>query len=152
LISWNSCRQRSATYPSTKAKLNLLVNSFHKGTWLKKLLAEIWNVQINSANHLIDDLDLNKRLMMLDDDFKTKFANNHLIDNKGLNNKVKKFGSNPKNQHIDLKKKGILQDAKHNSIKITLIRTHEMIADALTKAALKSSVNILINHIDPTFG
>jgi hypothetical protein len=96
LISWNSSKQRSLTYSSTKAELNPPVDSFHKGIWLKALLAEIWNIQMDAANHLIDDADLNERLMMDEDDFKKKFSNQHLIDNKGLDDKVKKFGANPK--------------------------------------------------------
>ncbi|KNZ52982.1 hypothetical protein VP01_337g9 [Puccinia sorghi] len=48
LISWNSSKQRLVTYSSTEAELNPLVDSFHEGIWLKALLAEIWNIQIDS--------------------------------------------------------------------------------------------------------
>ncbi|KNZ54670.1 hypothetical protein VP01_2888g1 [Puccinia sorghi] len=151
LISWNSCKQRSVTYSSTEAELNPLIDSFHEGTWLKALLAEMWNIQIDTANHLIDDPDLQDRLMMSDEDFKLKFTNEHLIDNKGLDDKVKRFGSNPKTRHIDLKTKGLRQEVKHHTLRITLIKTTEMVADALTKAASKSSVNNLVQLIDCNF-
>ena len=96
IISWNSSKQRSVTCSLTEAKLNPLVDSFHEGIWLKALLAEIWNIQMDAANHLINDVKLNERLMMSEDEFKTKFSNQHLIDNKGLVGKVKKSGANPK--------------------------------------------------------
>ncbi|KNZ59059.1 hypothetical protein VP01_1807g1 [Puccinia sorghi] len=79
---------------------------------------------------------------MSEKDFEIKFTNEHLIDNKGLDDKVKKFGSNPKTRHIDLKTKGIRQEVKHNNIRISLIKTTDMIADALTKAAAKPSISI----------
>ncbi|KNZ61568.1 hypothetical protein VP01_1383g1 [Puccinia sorghi] len=151
LISWNSCKQRCVTYSSTEAELNPLVDSFHEGLWLKALLMEIWNIQMDATNHLIDDPDLNEQLMMSEEDFKLKMKNEHLIDNKGLDDKVKKFGSNPKTRHIDLKTKGIRQEVKHKSIRINLIKTTEMLADALTKAAPKSSILNLTQEIDPDF-
>ncbi|KNZ45087.1 hypothetical protein VP01_84g2 [Puccinia sorghi] len=151
IISWNSSKQRCVTYSSTEAELNPLVDSFHEGIWLKALLAEIWNIQMDAANHLIDNEELNERLMMTDEEFKIKFLNKHLIDNKGLDDKVKKFGSNPKTRHIDLKTKGIRQEVKHKNIQIKLISTEEMRADALTKAAPKSSVLNLSEYIDPDF-
>jgi hypothetical protein len=151
LISWNSCRQHNVTYSSTEAELNPLVDSFHEGTWLKALLSDIWNIQLDTATHYIDDQELNKRLMMNDEDFKEKLANTHYIDNKGLDDKLKKFGSNPKTRHIDLKTKGIRQELKFKNIKIILIRTFDMLADALTKAAPKSSVLNLTKTVDPAF-
>ncbi|KNZ64229.1 hypothetical protein VP01_10526g1 [Puccinia sorghi] len=150
-ISWNSCKQRCITYSSTEAELNPLVDAFHKGLWLKALLAEIWNIQLDAATHVIDDPNLWERLMMSEKDFRLKFTNEHLIDNKGLDDKVKKFGSNPKTRHIDLKTKGIRQEVKHKSIQISLIKTSEMIADALTKAASKLSVSVLAQAIDSDF-
>ncbi|KNZ53818.1 uncharacterized protein VP01_3128g2 [Puccinia sorghi] len=95
LISWNSCKQISITYLSTEAELNPLVDSFHKGVWLA-LLAEVWNIQITASNHIIDDPELQEILMMMDKYFEEKHANEHLIANKGSDNKFKSFGSNPK--------------------------------------------------------
>ncbi|KNZ59389.1 hypothetical protein VP01_1742g4 [Puccinia sorghi] len=117
IIAWNSSKQRCVTYSSTEAELNPLVDSFHEGIWLKALLAEIWNIQLDAATHLIDDPDLNEQLMVTDEQCKEKFANKHLID------KVKDFGSNPKTRHIELKTKGIQQEVKHKSIQISLIKT-----------------------------
>ncbi|KAI7962507.1 hypothetical protein MJO28_000601 [Puccinia striiformis f. sp. tritici] len=151
LISWNSCRQHNVTYSSTEAELNPLVDSFHEGTWLKALLSDIWNIQIDAATHFIDDQELYDRLMMNEIEFKEKFANSHYIDNKGLDDKLKKFGSNPKTRHIDLKTKGIRQELKNKNIKIILVRTFDMLADALTKAASKSSVLDLTKTVDPSF-
>ncbi|KNZ46501.1 hypothetical protein VP01_720g8 [Puccinia sorghi] len=150
LISWNSSKQRSVTYSSTEAELNPLVDAFHEGLWLKAVLAEVWNIQMDSANHLIDDPDLLERLMMSDKEFNERFSNLHLIDNKGLDDKIKKFGSNPKTRHIDLKTKGIRQEVKSKNIRISLIKTDKMIADALTKAAPKSSILSLVKAIDPS--
>ncbi|KNZ46658.1 hypothetical protein VP01_7087g1 [Puccinia sorghi] len=82
LTSWNSSKQQSIMYSSTEAELNPLVNAFHEG-WLKAVLAEVWNIQIDSANHLIGDPDLQEQLMMSDEEFNGKFSNLHLIDNKG---------------------------------------------------------------------
>ncbi|KNZ61784.1 hypothetical protein VP01_1358g5 [Puccinia sorghi] len=107
LISWNSCRQRSITYSSTEAELNPLVESFHEGVWLKALINEMWDLQIESAAHFIDDDELNQQLTVDDKTFKEKYCTNHLIDNKGLNDKLKKFGSNSKTRHIDLRTKGL---------------------------------------------
>ncbi|KNZ63762.1 hypothetical protein VP01_11044g1, partial [Puccinia sorghi] len=151
IISWNSSKQQSITYSSTEAKLNPLGDSFHEGISLKALLAEIWNIQLDATNHLIHDSDLNERLMMTDEEFKEEFANQHHIDNKGFNDKVKRFGSNPKTRHIDLKKKGICQEVKSKTICINLIRTNEMVADSLTKAAPKASILNLVRTMDPDF-
>ncbi|KNZ52594.1 hypothetical protein VP01_3507g2 [Puccinia sorghi] len=63
------------------------MTAFHEGIWLKALLAEIWNIQLDAVTHLIDDPDLNEQLMMTDEKFKEKFANEHLINNKGLDDK-----------------------------------------------------------------
>lgn len=66
VVSWNSSRQHNVTYSFTEAELNPLVDSFHKGTWLKALLSDIWDIQVDAANHYIDDADLNECLLMDD--------------------------------------------------------------------------------------
>ncbi|PLW38518.1 hypothetical protein PCASD_13754 [Puccinia coronata f. sp. avenae] len=96
LVSLNSSCQHSVTYLSTEAELNPLVDSFHNGTWLKALLANIWNLQLDAATHFINDKDLNERLMMDNEEFKEKFSNTHFINNKGLDDKLKPFGPNSK--------------------------------------------------------
>lgn len=72
----------------------------------------MWKLKIESANHFIDDEELNKQLTVDDKTFKELFCTNHLIDNKGLNDKLKRFGSNSKTRHIDLRTKGIRQEIK----------------------------------------
>ncbi|KNZ46359.1 hypothetical protein VP01_7330g2, partial [Puccinia sorghi] len=64
---------------------------------------------------------------------------------------VKKFGSNPKTQHIDLKTKGLRQEVKCNNVRVKLVKTDEMVANTLTKAASKPSILNLLHHIDPDF-
>jgi hypothetical protein len=150
LVSWNSSCQHSVTYSSTEAELNPLVDSFHKGTWLKALLADIWDIQINAATHFINNRELNERLMMDDEKFEEKFASTHYIDNKGLDDKLKRFGSNPKTHLINLKTKGIQQEVKLKKIKIVLIQTFDMLADALTKPAPKSSISNLVHTVNPS--
>ncbi|KNZ63839.1 hypothetical protein VP01_1095g6 [Puccinia sorghi] len=151
LISWNSCRQRSITYSSTEAELNPLVESFHEGVWLKALISEMWDTQIASADHFIDDEELNFQLTSDDKVFKEQFCTNHFIDNKGLNDKLKKFGSNSKTRHIDLRTKGLRQEIKNKNIKITLIKTQDMLADALTKPTSIEPLKNLIKTVDPDF-
>ncbi|KNZ49377.1 hypothetical protein VP01_5057g1 [Puccinia sorghi] len=151
LISWNSCRQRSITYSSTEAELNPLVESFHEGVWLKALINEMWKLKIESADHIINDEELNKQLTVDDMTFKELYCTNHLIDNKGLNDKLKKFGSNSKTCHIDLRTKGIRQEIKANNIKITLVKTQDMIADVLTKPTSIKPIKNLIKTINPVF-
>ncbi|KNZ58996.1 hypothetical protein VP01_1821g5 [Puccinia sorghi] len=63
LISWNRLKERSVTYSSTEVELNPLVNLFHEVVWLKALLSELWNIQMDSPNHFIDDPDFNERLL-----------------------------------------------------------------------------------------
>ncbi|KNZ59432.1 hypothetical protein VP01_1730g2 [Puccinia sorghi] len=150
-VSWNSCRQRSITYSSTEAELNPLVDSFHEGIWLKSLINEIWKLQVDSAKHFIDDSELNKQLTVDDETFKKEYCTTHYIDNKGLDDKLKKFGSNSKTRHIDLRTKGIRQEIKARNIKIELVKTEEMIADALTKPAPISTLSRLVETIDPVF-
>lgn len=150
-ISWNSSRQRCITYSSTEAELNPLVESFHEGIWLKALINEIWKLQIDSAHHFIDDSELNKQLTVDDETFKREYCTTHFIDNKGLNDKLKKFGSNSKTRHIDLRTKGIRQEIKALNIKVVLVKSEDMIADSLTKPAPISSLSKFVKTIDSSF-
>ncbi|KNZ59811.1 hypothetical protein VP01_1659g2 [Puccinia sorghi] len=63
------------------AKLNPFFDSFHKGIWLKALLVEMWNIQLDDADHIIDNLNLNEQLMMSDEELQEKFSKEHSIDN-----------------------------------------------------------------------
>lgn len=121
LISWSSARQRCVTYSSTKAKLDPLVDSFQEGVWLKAVISDLWVLNGGSASHFVDNASLHSCLTINDKDFKAISQNVNYIDNKGLDDKLKKFGSNPKTQHIDLKTKGLCQEVKNATIKIVLI-------------------------------
>ncbi|KNZ53066.1 hypothetical protein VP01_3355g1 [Puccinia sorghi] len=99
IISGKSLKQQCVTYSSTEAELNPLVDAFHEGIWLKALLAEIWNIQLDAAIHVIENPNLNEQLMMKDEQFKENFAKKHLIDNKG--------SRSLKTCHINLRNKGI---------------------------------------------
>ncbi|PLW13723.1 hypothetical protein PCANC_21756 [Puccinia coronata f. sp. avenae] len=121
------------------------------GTWLKALINEIWDLKIKSALHYIDNIKLNNQLTTDDITFKEKYCVNHFINNKGLDDKLKRFGSNAKTCHINLCTKGMCQEIKAKKIKVVLIRTHEMIADALTKPAPILSLSRLTKTIDPIF-
>lgn len=109
----------------------------------------MWKLKIESTNHFIDDEELNKQLTVDNKKFKELFWTNNLIDNKGLNDKLNKFGSNSKTQNIDLRTKGIRQEIKSNNIKMTLVKTHEIIADVLTKPTPIESLKNLIKTVDP---
>ncbi|KNZ51365.1 hypothetical protein VP01_3983g1 [Puccinia sorghi] len=100
------------------------------------VIKEVWNIQMDSANHFIDDPNLQERLMMSNEDFNEKFSNLHLINNKGLNDKIKKFG--------------IRKQVKYKNIQISMIRTDEIIAESLTKASPKSSILFLAKAINPS--
>lgn len=95
LISWSSARQQCVTYSLTELELCPLVDSFHEGTWLKALVSDLWNIKLESATHY--------------------------IDNKGLEDELKFFGSNPKTRHTDLKMKGLRQEIQNNAMRIVLI-------------------------------
>ncbi|KNZ54549.1 hypothetical protein VP01_2917g2 [Puccinia sorghi] len=111
LISWNSFRQHSIAYSSSEAEINPLVKLFHEGVWLKALINEMWNLQIE----------------------------------------LKKFGSNSKTRHIGLRTKGRCQEIKTKNIKITLVKTQDMIADAITKPTSIKPLKNLIKTVDLTF-
>lgn len=70
-------------------------------------------------------------------------ATQHYIDNKGLDDKLKKFGTHSKYKFIDLKTKGLREDMAENLIEVKLISRDIMLADALTKAASKESITLL---------
>lgn len=74
-------------------------------------------------------------------------STNHLIDNKGLSDKIDKTGSNSKTNFIDLKTKGLCGDLAEGKIKRILIRCSQMVSDSLTKAANLSLVSCLVSHV-----
>lgn len=69
------------------------------------------------------------------------------IDNKGLDNKIKKFGSHLKSRHIDIKTKGLREDYSNEEFTLSLIESPSMMADSLTKALLVASLQLLQKSI-----
>lgn len=69
-----------------------------------------------------------------------------MIENKGLDDKIKKFGSNSKKKVINLKTKGLWEDISNKAIEVQLIKPNQMVADGLTKATKKTSILRLIHH------
>ncbi|KNZ53723.1 hypothetical protein VP01_3155g2 [Puccinia sorghi] len=65
------------------------------------------------------------------------------VDNRGLVEKLKKFGSNSKTKHLDIKIKALREKYSTNEINIKLIPSEHMLADSLTKAAPHQSVKKL---------
>ena len=80
-----------------------------KDQWLSSLIGELWGCKLSP----------------------TLFY----IENKGLLEKLKNFGSNSKTKHLDIKIKNLREKFKNNDIDVKLITSEEMIADALTKAS-----------------
>lgn len=75
----------------------------------------------------------------------------HYVDNKGLINKLKKFGCNSKTRHIDIKTKAIREELMRESLVIDLIPSEKMNADGLTKALSPALLANLITLINPKF-
>ncbi|KAI7958482.1 hypothetical protein MJO29_006699 [Puccinia striiformis f. sp. tritici] len=116
-IAWNSKKQRNITLSSTEAELNALSDGVQESLWIKFLVEELWDTKLEPSNF-------------------------H-IDNQGLLEKIKNFGSNSKTKHLDIKMKWLRDLYSKNEITVKLIPSHEMIADALTKASSSESLNTL---------
>jgi hypothetical protein len=116
-ILWNSKKQKNITLSSTKSEMNALSDGKQESQWLKFLIKELWK----------------KKLLP------TLFS----IDNKGLLEKLKNFGSNSKTKHLDIKIKNLRDKFKKKEINVQLITSEAMLADSLTKAAPLSSVKKL---------
>lgn len=69
------------------------------------------------------------------------------IYNKGLEDKIKKFGSHSKSRHIDIKTKGLREDFSLSKYDLLLISTNKMIADPLTKASAVNSLKMLQREV-----
>lgn len=125
LISWSSYCQRNVTHSTTKAELNPLVDSFLEAIWMRGLVSELWKTKITPSCHF--------------------------IDNKGLDDKLKKFGCNSKTRHINIKTKALQEELKLGNLEIELIQAHNMKADGLTKALPLCSLITLLCLINPDF-
>ncbi|PLW37125.1 hypothetical protein PCASD_13942 [Puccinia coronata f. sp. avenae] len=116
-VLWNSKRQRNITLSSTKSEMNALSDGKQENQWLQFLVKELWN----------------KKLAL------TLFN----IDNKGLLEKLKHFGSNSKTKHLDIKIKNLRDKYQKEEIAMKLVSSDDMRADSLTKAAPLASVKKL---------
>ena len=94
---------------STESEMNALSDGSQENQWLKHLISELWQIKLEP----------------------TLFH----IDNKGLLEKLKNFGSCSKTKHLDIKIKYLREELKDHHIDIKLIPSEEMTADALTKAS-----------------
>ncbi|KAI7939342.1 hypothetical protein MJO29_014078 [Puccinia striiformis f. sp. tritici] len=112
-ILWNSKKQKNITMSSTESEMNALSDGKQENQWLKFLIEELWRKKLAP----------------------TLFS----IDNKGLLEKLKNFGSNSKTKHLDIKIKSLRDKFKKREIDVNLITSDAMIADSLTKAAPHSS-------------
>lgn len=117
VVSWNSSKQRNITFSSTDAELNALVDAFHKATWIRALMCEIFSSKLTAI---------------------TIHTNN-----RGLMDKLENFGFNSRMQHLDLKTKGMREEVKSGNLRIQLIKLEAMPADALTKSASLTSLQLL---------
>jgi hypothetical protein len=97
--------------------MNALSDGEQENQWLSFLIEELWRINLSP----------------------TCFH----IDNKGLIEKLKNFGSNSKTKHLDIKIKSLREKFKSQEIDVKLIPSQDMIADSLTKAAPHSSLKKL---------
>ena len=102
---------------STKSEMSALSDGEQENQWLTFLIEEIWKIKLSA----------------------TLFH----IDNKGLLEKLKNFGSNSKTKHLDIKIKSLREKFNSREIDVKLIPSPEMVADSLTKAAPHSSLKKL---------
>jgi hypothetical protein len=116
-ILWNSKKQKNITMSSTESEMNALSDGEQESQWLCFLIEELWKIELAP----------------------TLFS----IDNKGLLEKLKNFGSNSKTKHLDIKIKSLREKFNKKEIDVRLITSEAMIADSLTKAAPLSSVKKL---------
>lgn len=116
-ISWNSKKQKNITMSSTESELNALSDGEQENQWLAFLIEELWRLKLPA----------------------TVFY----VDNRGLVEKLKKFGSNSKTKHLDIKIKALRDKFSRGDIDVHLIPSDQMLADSLTKAAPHQSVKKL---------
>lgn len=102
---------------STESEMNALSDGAQENQWLTYLIEELWKTELAP----------------------TLFH----INNKGLLEKLKNFGSNSKTKHLDIKIKGLREKFKNDEIAVKLISSNDMLADSLTKAAPLSSIRKL---------
>jgi hypothetical protein len=103
-ILWNSKKQKNITMSSTESKMNALSDGEQENQWLLFLIEELWRIKLSP----------------------TLFH----IDNKGLLEKLKNFGSNSKTKHLDIKIKSLREKYTSKEIDIRLIPSPVSLCDA----------------------
>lgn len=83
-IYWTSRQQRSIAHSSTESECNALSAGHLEGRWINHLICEIWRT--------------------------SNLPPVHLIENKGLNDKIKKFSCKSHAKYIDIKLKILRND------------------------------------------
>jgi hypothetical protein len=126
-VSWISKKQRNITLSSTEAELGSFSDGVQEQLWVKHLIEELWGIKLDP----------------------TVFS----IDNKGLLEKLKNFGSNSKTKHLDITMKWLRDLFNNKDIRINLVATEQMVADGLTKACNSTSLRLLqekffLHHLD----
>lgn len=118
LISWSSKKQNNIAMSSTESEMNALSNGVQESQWLCHLIGELW------------------KLLPIPPVFS--------IDSKGLLDKIKKFGSNAKTKHLDIKIKFVREKFNARAINVRLVSSSNMIADSLSKASNYNSLSRLL--------
>ncbi|KNZ45306.1 hypothetical protein VP01_8279g1 [Puccinia sorghi] len=119
-VSWNSKKQKNISLSSTEAELNAFSDGVQESQWVTYLVEELWKEKLNP----------------------TEFN----VDNQGLIEKIKNFGSNSKTKHLDIKMKWLRELKDSNQINVKLIPSENMVADALTKPSNAESLKRLQEH------
>lgn len=110
---WNSCpfawnkKQKNISLSSTEAELNALLNGVQEIWWVTYLVEELCKEKLNPP-------ELN-------------------VENQGLVENIKNFGSNSKIKHLEIEMKWLRELKDENWANIKLIPSENMVDDALTK-------------------
>ena len=113
LIAWSSRRQRTIALSTVEAEYMSLSSCVQEVLWLRALINEIDPAMVH--NHPTEIFCDNLGAIQL--------SNNDIVSNKS--------------KHIDLRYHFLKEHIKSNEIKLTHIRTDDMIADAMTKPLAK---------------
>ncbi|KNZ56662.1 hypothetical protein VP01_2351g4 [Puccinia sorghi] len=113
-VAWNSKKQNNIALLSTEAELNTLSDGVQESQWITYLIEELWKEKLEPSEFNVDNL--------------------------GLLEKIKNFGSNSKRKHLDIKMKWLREMKNSNQINVKLIPSEDMVADSLTKATNADSL------------
>lgn len=119
-VAWKSRKQSNITLSKTEAELNALIDSAQEGLWINSVVWELLR--------------------------KAPTPTTFLIDNKGLLDKIRHFGSNSKTKHIDMKLKWFWELYNDRLVVVQLISSNEMVADAFSKGSSRKMLDLLLAH------